>query len=297
MKHLIIVSVLLLTAWSINGQTYSSLRPSWAKATPNPPSGANYFFSSGVGEGRNEDEAYDRAWADALQKSLHELGAIGITQQDIDAVKTQGIDAVISFNKMKRRSLCKTEFIRKPDGSGGKQYILIQVQLNVHRTDDFYIIDPQHICSDPAFEKELKKYNRQITGDYGASLHAGRVFIPGMAQIYKGSHRKGGLMIAGETVFIGGIIVSEVLRSSWDTKIASTHNNSLKQDYIHKAQFSETVRNVAMGGAVIVYVCSFFDGIFAKGKPNKNLSAVILPYATPYGGGITLNLTLTNKSK
>jgi hypothetical protein len=287
MKHLILISILLLTTWSISAQTYSSLRPQWTKTTPNPPANANYFLSWGVGEGKNEAEANNIAWADALQKSLHELGAIGITQQDIDAVKIKGIDAVISFNKMKRRSLCQTEFIKKPDCTGGKVYVLIQVQKSVHGNDDFYDVDTR-ICNDPDFEKNLYKY---ISANIKQDSY-GRAFVPGMAQLYYSQNAKAGIIIGSEAVFVAGIVVGEVLRSQNDAKINSTHNTAQKQDYIQKAQRFEVIRNISIGGAIAVYAWNVIDGMVQVSKHRKqNNQCSILPYALPDGGGLTLTIT------
>jgi hypothetical protein len=292
MKKTALFTALMFINMGVFAQAYSELRPAWAKATPNPPAGANYFLGWGAGEGADEAAAYNAAWADALQKSLHELGAVGITQQDIDAVKAKGIDGVVSFNKMKRRSLCQTEFIRKPDGSGGKMYILIQVQRSVHGNDDFYGVDTR-TCSDANFSQMLAAYNSQQSGNYGSSLHAGRVFVPGMAQLYKGSTTKGIVFIASEVAFVGGIIVTESLRASYEAKINTTHSAKDKQTYIDNADNMSNIRNVMIGGAVAVYAWSLIDGIVAKGPKQLMLGSASLrfaPYATPQSGGVALSL-------
>lgn len=89
-------------------QAVTELRPFWARQVPQTPAGANYFVNWGVGEGRTESEATNMAWADALQKSLHELGVVGITAQDINAVAANGINAVVKFNRMRRRIVTST---------------------------------------------------------------------------------------------------------------------------------------------------------------------------------------------
>jgi hypothetical protein len=275
-------------------QTYSDLRPVWTKTTVNSPAGANYFLNWGVGEGRNEQQAINNAWADALRKSLHELGLVGITNQDIDAVAEKGIEAVVSFNKIKRRTLCVTEYIPHPEvPSTGKIYVLVQVQRSVHEQDDFYDVD-MHTCRDPDFDKKLAGYKKIITGDYGFSA---RAFVPGLAQFHKGSNLKGGLIIGGEIVFVGGIIVAENLRASNVSKINTTHNATDKQNYINNADNCETMRNVMIGGVVALYVYNIIDGIASKGKKhagvlgNNNFS--ITPFAAPSVDGMTGGLALS----
>jgi hypothetical protein len=284
MKKIILLALMFINLIA-SAQSGTDLRPVWTKSTPNPPSGANYFLSWGVGEGYSEQQAINDAWADALRKSLHELGVVGITQQDIDAVAKNGIDAVVSFNKMKRRQLCTTSAIPL---SGGKVkiYVMIQVQRSVHGKDDFYDVNP-NLCDDPDFDRRL----REGKGIYGFSP---RVFVPGMAQLHKGSTTKGVLFIVGEVAAIGGIVVCEGLRASYKSKIKTTHSASEKQTYNNNASNMQNLRNVFIAGAAVVYGWNIVDGIVAKGKTHIQIGEAnlkIAPYASPYlGGGITLAL-------
>jgi len=159
MKRIFFFIIFTLAGISVFSQTSSSLRPSWARAALNPPAGANYFLNWGIGEGNTEQQAINDAWADALRKSLHELGVIGITQQDIEAVSNNGIDAVVAFNRMRRRLLCATSAIPQSNGKL-RVYVMIQVQRDINGKDDFYDADP-NICNDPNFDRELKKIEKQ----------------------------------------------------------------------------------------------------------------------------------------
>jgi hypothetical protein len=285
MKKILFILLLVanLTAYS---QAYSDLQPSWAKVTPIPPAGANYFLSWGLGEGYSEQQAINDAWADALRKSLHELGVVGITQQDIDAVAKNGIDAVVSFNKMKRRQLCTTSAIPL---SGGKVkiYVMIQVQRSIHDKDDFYDVNP-NLCADPDFDRRLREWK---DGIYGFSP---RVFVPGMAQLHKGSTLKGTLFIAGEVAMIGGIVLAESLRASYNSKINTTHSAADKKTYINNADNWQNIRNGFIAGAAAVYVWNVIDGIVAKGKKHVivlgSTNLRIMPYATPEAGGVMFAL-------
>ena len=109
MKNILFTLIVLWIGVNVFAQSSTELRPYWAYTAPTPPVGANYFLNWGVGEGYNEQEAVNAAWADALQKSFHELGVVGITQQDINDVATKGINAVVKFNRMKRRIVSATE--------------------------------------------------------------------------------------------------------------------------------------------------------------------------------------------
>lgn len=291
MKQLTFAMFILLFAMSmaVSAQSSTELRPSWAYATPVPPAGANYFLSWGVGEGYDEQSATNAAWADALQKSLHELGVVGITQQDINAVATQGINAVVKFNRMKRRVVSATEPIVL-GGNRMKIYILIQVQRNVNGADDFYSLNTGSF-RDKNFDKRLKEYNASITGRYPFS---GRVFVPGWAQLYKGSKGKGIFFIVAEAACVGGIVATESMRASYESKYDSTHDVDKKRSYANKADNCANLRNGFIAGAAAIYLWNVIDGIAARGKRKAfmlgDAQLKVSPYVAPQTGGFALSL-------
>lgn len=272
-----------------NAQSSTELRPSWAYSTPVPPVGSNYFLSWGVGEGYDEQSATNAAWADALQKSLHELGVVGITQQDINAVATQGINAVVKFNRMKRRVINATEPIAL-SGNRLKVFILIQVQRNVNGPDDLYSLNTETF-RDKHFDKQLKEYNASITGRYPFS---GRVFIPGWAQLHKGSKGKGIFFIVAEAACVGGIVATESMRASYESKYDSTHDVDKKRTYANKADNCSNLRNGFIAGAAAFYLWNVIDGIAARGKRKPfmlgDAQLRISPYVAPQTGGFALSL-------
>jgi hypothetical protein len=289
MKNRIIIAFMILMSINAFSQSSVELRPDWARSTPNPPAGANYFLSWGVGEGSNESDATNAAWADALQKSLHELRVVGITQQDIHAVAAQGIDAVTKFSQVKRRIVNATEPI-VTSGQTLKIYLLVQVQRNVNGPDDFYQLNTS-LYEDPDFNRQLKEYNARLTGKYPFSA---RVFVPGMAQLHKGSKAKGLFFILGEAACVGGIVVAESLRASYEAKINSTHDVKQKQSYINSADNSENIRNGLIVGAVALYAWNVIDGIVAKGKKKGialgDAQLRVAPYVSPEAGGLALSV-------
>lgn len=291
MKQLTFAMFILLFAvnMAVSAQSSTELRPSWAYATPVPPAGANYFLSWGVGEGYDEQSATNAAWADALQKSLHELGVVGITQQDINVVATQGINAVVKFNIMKRRVVSATEPIVL-GGNRMKIYILIQVQRNVNGADDFYSLNTGSF-RDKNFDKRLKEYNASITGRYPFS---GRVFVPGWAQLHKGSKGKGIFFILAEAACVGGVVATESMRASYESKYDSTHDVDKKRSYANKADNCANLRNGFIAGAAAVYLWNVIDGIAARGKRKAfmlgDAQLKVSPYVAPQTGGFALSL-------
>lgn len=120
-----------------------------------------------------------------------------------------------------------------------------------------------------------------------------RVFVPGMAQLLKGSTAKGITFIAAEVVAIGGIVAFEGLRSSYKSKINTTHNAQTRQNYINKADNMQNWRNGFIAGAAAIYAWNIVDGIVAKGKKHVEVGSVAMrfsPFATPEYGGLTMNI-------
>lgn len=290
MKKLIFLTVLMLIGMDAFSQAITGLRPFWTKQVPQTPAGANYFVNWGVGEGRTESEATNRAWADALQKSLHELGVVGITEQDINRVATNGINAVVKFNRMKRRIVTSTEPIAL-SANRVKIYILIQVQRNVNGRDDFYSLNSSSF-KDTSFDKKMKAYNAWLTGRYPFSA---RVFVPGMAQLHKGSTGKGVFFILGEAASVGGIVATECMRASYNSKMKSTHDAGKIRYYADKRDNCTNIRNGFIACTAILYVWNVIDGIAAKGKKNGlplgDVRLRMSPYASPQSGGIAMAIS------
>ncbi|MCL2040809.1 MAG: hypothetical protein FWG84_02050 [Bacteroidales bacterium] len=121
-----------------------------------------------------------------------------------------------------------------------------------------------------------------------------RVFVPGMAQLHKGSTTKGVLFIVGEVVFVGGIVACEGLRSSYESKINTTHDPTDRQNYIDNADLMQNLRNGFIAGAAALYVWNVIDGIAAKGKKHVmvvgNSHLCVAPYISPYSNGVMLSL-------
>ncbi|GHT07658.1 hypothetical protein AGMMS49525_16840 [Bacteroidia bacterium] len=126
------------------------------------------------------------------------------------------------------------------------------------------------------------------------------VFVPGLAQIHKGSKSKGIFFIAGEIALVGGVVVAESLKASYKSKISSTHDAKSKQNYITKADNMGNVGNVLIAGAAALYVWNVIDGIAAKGKKHVvvlgNNNFQITPFAAPdLNGRLASGMTLSFK--
>jgi hypothetical protein len=140
-------------------------------------------------------------------------------------------------------------------------------------------------AKNPMYDFEPAK----VTTNYGFSP---RAFVPGMAQLYKGSKTKGVLFIVGEAALIGGVVVAENLRISYNSKISGTHSAADIKSYNNSADNWKNIRNGCIAGAVALYAWNVIDGLVAKGKKRVVIlgdnTLKITPYATPYSSGVSL---------
>jgi hypothetical protein len=132
----------------------------------------------------------------------------------------------------------------------------------------------------------------EYTTHYGFSAAWRSVLIPGWGQMYKGSMAKGIAIVAGEAVFIGGIITCEMLRADYTAKINETHDVRKKQLYADNANNYEMGRNICIGAAAALYVYNLIDAVAAKGRkpiPVKNHTGFRLnPAVSPEYAGLSL---------
>jgi hypothetical protein len=120
-----------------------------------------------------------------------------------------------------------------------------------------------------------------------------RAFVPGMAQIHKGSTGKGIAFIVGEVASIGGIVAFEGLRASYESKVNSTHNAADRKRYIDNTSTMQNIRNGFIAGAAAIYVWNVIDGAVAKGRGHVVIGQAqmkINPYASTQSSGVMLSL-------
>lgn len=232
--------------------------PEWYRNTPVSLL-PNVTFATGMGN--TEQEAFVNALADAIGSSAN----LEVSSQSLSEI-SGGREIMLPATRKKIKRMVVER------ASSGTVYMIIAAQKDV--------------TLPPNFDGQV------FTTKYPFSP---RVFVPGMAQLYKGSKTKGILFIAGEAALIGGIVATESIRASYQSKIGSTHNLASIQDYIDKADMYSNARNIAVVGAAALYVWNIIDGIAAKGKLHLRLSGdanlKIATYALPNaGGGVMLSL-------
>ena len=260
MKRFFLPSVLILL-FSFN--LMASERPSWAKESFFVDLEKSYIH---VVSGSGYDVASAREKAMELvikQRSIATGVQSRVTIED-------GKTSVNNEHNLTVQSRPLAEYVEEGGAYPYTVYVLVQTAKN------------------PTYQN-LEKVNIS-TGDYPFSA---RVFVPGMAQIYKGQKVKGGLFIAGEALFIGGIATSFGMSAYYKSRRNSTHDAGQKQSYTDWANYAGYAGWGFVGAAVVLYIANIIDGAVSKGEPfieadGKKLS--FMPIASPYSFGLAMNL-------
>lgn len=85
--------------------------------------------------------------------------------------------------------------------------------------------------------------------------------IPGWGQIYKGQNIKGIAFLGGEAAFIGTALYFQNSYQDNITKSKETTKIDIQKAYRDKANTDASVRNVALIGAVAVYIWNLIDAV------------------------------------
>lgn len=241
---------------------WAQSRPDWLDESMRDLS-ANSYIKVVKGEGRN----YETSRNEALKNAVAERGlSVGMAVKL--GISADGSLSVVDGGKEMRPYIRVLDDYNEYVGDRCVYYLLIQVGR--------YSAD-----YDPV----------KVTDCYPFSA---RVFVPGMAQIYKGQVGKGVGFIVGEVAFIGGIVASECLRASYISKMNATRYVKQRQVYADNANICALSRNISIAGAAAVYVWNIIDGAVAKGRKHVLIGDARLqfaPYATPDASGLALSLT------
>lgn len=128
-----------------------------------------------------------------------------------------------------------------------------------------------------------------FTRKYGGRGFARSLIIPGWGQMYKGSTVKGISILGGEALLVGGIIVAENMRASYQNKWKQQKN----KNYLTKMDNCETARNVCIGVAAALYVYNLIDALVANGRKRtvvgKKGSILLAPSVDKDHAGMALS--------
>lgn len=127
--------------------------------------------------------------------------------------------------------------------------------------DGEYVLYTLYAVSIPGTEPHFDSY--QPSTHYEPAKGLVRSLIPGWGQIYKGSKIKGGLIITGEAIGVGGIITCYSMKSSYE-KLMQEDPKHLKE-YSMSADMWQNIGYGCIAFTAAVYIYNLIDAALAPG--------------------------------
>ena len=277
------VSVLLVCFFTadIHAQCLKKERPKWVDGF------YAEFDNSYVTKVDAKDYNYDNAKTKALKQGLIERGFARAFRSNItiegDQFYVEGRKELsTTFHKIDE--YCEVVEEEQKNGPPYNVYIVhLLIQVAKYPNDD-----------------RLENLRTDIEYHF-----SGRVFVPGMAQIYKGQNLKGALFIAGEALFIGGLAASFGISSHYKDRHNNETNTERRNKYGDWANAAYYTGWTFVGLAAVLYIANIIDGVVSPGEEalfkietdekgketsREKIKFVFAPTATFDSVGLAMNL-------
>ena len=261
------------------------LKPKWVThALPESKSGT-YFFVRATGIAATLEGAKQQALVSMAQKLEQERGLTVNTSVFVKAKTTQ--------NQYGRNAEYTKETEMEVIEKGH------QLKIVCREIDQYWIYDDGkyevHVLYTVADKNRYGgSYDDKITltSKYGA---AGLLsVIPSVGQFYKGSYVKGGLILGGEIIAAGGIILCENTRASYIKKMHEQPKYAA--EYNSLADSWETGRHICIGVAAAIYVYNLIDALVTPGARRVKVEPSRVTFApVPYADNNNIGIGIAMK--
>ncbi len=261
------------------------LKPKWVThALPESKSGT-YFFVKSMGMGATLAGAKQQAFVSMAQMLEQERGLTVNTSVQVMEKITQ--------NQYEHNAEYTQEIEMEVIEKGHQLKIVCRV------IDQYWIYDDGkyevHVLYTVADKNRYGgSYDDKITltSKYGA---AGLLsVIPSVGQFYKGSYVKGGLILGGEIIAAGGIILCENTRASYIKKMHEQPKYAA--EYNSLADSWETGRNICIGVAAAIYVYNLIDALVTPGARRVKVEPSRVTFApVPYADNNSIGIGIAMK--
>lgn len=261
------------------------LKPKWVThALPESKSGT-YFFVKSMGMGATLAGAKQQAFVSMAQMLEQERGLTVNTSVQVMEKITQ--------NQYEHNAEYTQEIEMEVIEKGH------QLKIVCREIDQYWIYDDGkyevHVLYTVADKNRYGgSYDDKITltSKYGA---AGLLsVIPSVGQFYKGSYVKGGLILGGEIIAAGGIILCENTRASYIKKMHEQPKYAA--EYNSLADSWETGRNICIGVAAAIYVYNLIDALVTPGARRVKVEPSRVTFApVPYADNNSIGIGIAMK--
>ncbi len=269
----------------VAGQTQSDkIRPTWVDGFLPIPTNDTYIFERKTAQGGTLDEARSNCYQQIVDNSTNMAGAVvyadyvsnknahqhysnGRLQEEIDYIYQS--NSYSKGDKHKLYAICVDEYWEYKHG----MYYVTRLYAK------------SELHGKPIFDEV--EYNNK----YGVEGLV-RSLVPGWGQIYKGSKIKGGLIIAGEALGIGGIVLSYSMKASYE-KLMKEDPKHMK-DYSRSADMWQNIGYGAIAFTAAVYIYNLIDAAVAPGArrvivlPRQNALTIAPAFTTEGSVGLAM---------
>lgn len=258
-----ILTILLLFPLFFSGEIIAqnnkseNPKPQWLHHLPTP-SNSTFSYEINKSIGNSLQDARDKSTNGMVSMSGLENGVVVISNYQTNTSHSS------QFVNGELKEVVENEFNSHSDLKGN------EVKLNLKSVAEYWEVDDNgnyHLTT--LYQKSLNQNpvfdNVELTTKYGALGLWRSAIVPGWGQMYKGSYVKGGCILGGTVLIIGGIIWTESMRIDYNNKIGKTHDANLKKKYASDRDNWALGRNICIGGLAALYVYNIVDAIVAPG--------------------------------
>ena len=218
---------------------------------------------SQISVGQTTDYSKRPFWTDGYFKELSHsyIEVVSAFDYDLDGAKNKAANEIVKRRSLATGSESNVSISDAELKITSEHNVIVKARIidefEEHTTGGYNVYLLVQTAKNPTFSYESVSFS----DDYKVS---GKAFVPGMAQLYKGSKIKGYSIISAQVLSIASIILCENQRSSYQKK--AIEQPKFAREYGDKASNWETGRNISIGIAAGIYVYNIIDAFVAKGK-------------------------------
>lgn len=298
MKRKIFVSIIMMLslfstiASAQNSTSSDNIKPQWLNKLP-IPTNSTFKYEIVRAEASTLDAARNKCLAELISSSGLSHGIVVSSQYN----SNEKLSQVWNNGKLTEQINYNTETTTSAKSKENEIFVESIDEYWTRDNSGNYFLTKLYAKSEldraPLFD------NIELTTKYGVQGLWRSAIVPGWGQLYKGSTLKGGLIMGGTVVTIGGIIYTETMRKDYMNKISKTHNTNNMRAYKTRADNFATGRNICIGALGALYVYNLIDAIVAPGarrvvvkqRPNGNTYAFLPTLSTEGDPMMSVSIT------
>jgi len=252
---LCLICLLLCQINSFAQDRSERIKPKWVTQTLPESKSGSYIFVRGLGEGATLQGAKQQAFISMSQMLEIERGLTVNTSVQVREQLSQ-TQTTTDTEYQQEIVLDVTE--------KGRQLKIVCREIDEYweLADGKYLVNVLYTVSDRNARGGSYDDKITVTAKYGAA--AGLLsIVPGVGQFYKGSIAKGSLILGGEILAAGGIILCENTRAAYIKKMKEQPKHA--SEYNSLANRWEIGRNISIGVAAAIYITNLIDAFATIG--------------------------------